>query len=224
MSRLAKFLWGFASLIAVGVVGYYALKNETVLNFAFPKSEFGEMLRNNLETGREWVANKVSSLAAPLAKKGEEAVSGVIQKAKDEVNEAVDRARLGAIDSVRKSLNEKFDEVVGVPEAAAPPASGRSVVLTNASPDGLAQIFPLSFSVKRGLPAVFVIKNTATAGTPLAFQVFWGDGRSEMGNIAPGESKTLFHVWELTGEFLIKVITGAGVNSKTYSSYIFVYP
>lgn len=224
MSRLAKFLWGLVLLTTVSIAGYYALKNERVLNFTFPESEFGGMLRNNLEVGREWVADKVFSLTTPLAKKGEEAVSGVIQKAKDEVGGVVEKAKLDAIDSVRKSLNEKFDEVVGAPEAAISPASGGGAFLANTAPDGLAQVFPLGFSVKRGLPAVFVIKNTAAAGAPLAFQVFWGDGRSEMGSIAPNENKTLFHIWELTGEFLIKVTTGVGANARSHSSYILVYP
>jgi hypothetical protein len=228
MISFAKFIIGLISAVILLVISYFIFKTNRVFDVILPKGDGAQSVREAVLGVRDKIYGKIDELIAPLRNKANEAVDETLGNAKAEVDEIVAKAKQGAAESIKKSLNEKIDTISGksyvVGEGLFGGAANFSSSVSREAPaDNIVDNFPLGFSVKRGLPAVFIVKSLADDKSGFSYSVIWGDGKKDIGEVAPGGATTIYHIWEKEGEYNIKIETKAGEVVRNYSSYILVY-
>ncbi|GEM_PF-2344060 len=232
-----KFVIGIVSTIIVLGGSYFVFKTDHIFEVVLPKNETGESVKKFVTGVRDAIYAQVGPYIEPYVKKGKEAAEGVVLKVKIGTDDLLNKARQDTVDSIKKSVNERIDSIAGLPvtlqsvspadEAGAASGSGSGSVSggllgsTVKAPQVINDNFPLSFSVKKGLPAIFIVKENNNLA--MTYTILWGDGKKDVGEVSPGGAKTVYHVWEQEGEYGMKIETKIGESLRNYSSSILIY-
>lgn len=229
MSSFAKISIGLVSTVIIFVISYFVFRTDRVFDIILPKSDGAAPVREAVMGARDKVYGQINEWLAPIRNKANETVEGAIEAAGREVDGVFSKAKEGAAESIKKSFNEKIDAFSG---KSAEPMTGGSYsgavsfsggAAGNSATANLVDNFPLGFSVKKGLPTIFIVKSSAEAKTGFSYSVTWGDGKKDVGEVAPMGATTVYHIWDKEGEYNIKIETRVGEISRNYLSYILVY-
>lgn len=197
---------------------YYLLSDNKAMEVVFPDAGIRKFAGGILERGK----SLINPLIAPVIQKSENISNDFFSKTKNKVDETFNEVKSHAVEAVKKTINDKIDEVTGNTDLKPTQVASIGSISSGTKAPPQNDNFPLGFSVKKNQPAIFIIKNEGDGN--MNFQIDWGDSKSDSGDLASVKSKTFFHIWDREGEYFIKILTTIGVDKKTYSSYILVYP
>lgn len=218
MNAIRKAAFSLIATLVVGAAAYYVLKQDRVFDIVIPSGELGDRVRAVINPARAKIVETIDGVTA-----------GMRDKAQGIINDAIGTVKKKAFDSVKDAVNEKLNEVgrdLGVPKMESPPP-GAAMVLgggATAPPKVSDGSVPLGFSVKKGQPAIFVLKDVSNAGGKVPYAITWGDGKTESGTLSAHDVKTVTHRWDTAGEYKIEITMTVGETTRVYKVYIIVYP
>lgn len=211
MNLIQRIILSIVGLAVVVTAAYFLLKSERTTTIIFPEWLVGAQVHNTAETLRQKGFQIMDGAVGSTIQKGKDAINTIIE-------DVVGKAKSAAYNSVKDTVDQKLVAVgrdLGVSGAGT--ASPALSIGGNVSDD-----VPFGFTVKAGVPAIFVIKNPDTIKGTANFTIQWGDGKKDDGVVAESAVKTLFHIWEKSGEYAIAAVFKAGDVSRTYSFSIIV--
>ncbi len=214
MASFPKLVWSVVGFAVFTVGAYFLFQDNRVFDVIFPKDDFGNKMKYAVEGARDRVYGLAAPIVEPVLNEGKKIIVSFYDKAKDEVVSTVGKAKEEVVGSVKKSVNEKIDDVAKDISFSGGTGSGAAVT----GGDSL-----LGFSVKSGVPAIFILKNSEGANSVATFSISWGDGKKESVIVADGVAKTVYHIWDKTGEYVLDVSFVAGNTKRLFRGYIVVY-
>lgn len=217
LDPMTKFFIALFATVVMLVAGYFIFKTDRVFDVIFPENSQSQAVKKIVTDFRDSVYEKIDPFLEPVRNIGKETVEGVVDKAKDQVDGLLNKAKEDALNSVKQSVNQKIDSIAGKPFSG----GGQVVESPPAKLQESNENFPLGFSVKKGVPAIFIVKDLDNLA--LVYSVLWGDEKKDEGSVPAAGAKTLYHVWDRAGEYPIKLEIKQGDSVKNFSSYILVY-
>ena len=148
-----------------------------------------------------------------ISEKGKETVSSLknlFNKETDGFKNEVDKSKSSIFGVIEESLNKTENiagKILGV----------ESDQIIN---DSDLLIKSLAYLIKTNTPLSFIIKNpfiNQTDQKEINYQIDWGDGQKENGNLKEGQSKTISHTWSEEGDYFVRFeIIAADLNTFNY--------
>lgn len=217
MDLLRRLVFSLIALAVVGAAAYYILKQDRVFEIVIPSGPLGDKARAVINPIRENVVKAIDG-----------ATAGIRGKAQEIIDDITGVVKQKAFDSVKDAVNEKLNEVgkdLGVPKTEGTPPGAAMVIGggATAAPKMNNGNVPLGFSVKKGQPAIFVLKDVSEAGGKVSYAITWGDGKTESGTLGANDAKTISHRWDAVGEYIIEITMTVGETTRVYRVYIIVY-
>lgn len=215
MFGFTRIIIGMISTVIFLIAGYFLFKTNRVFDIILPENGSGSAIRSTVINARDIIYDKIDDLIEPVTDKAGEMVDDAVQKATDEVGGVINKAKQDAAESIKKSLNQKIDTITGAPMT-------QSGIVTRQTAS-LIENFPLGFSVKKGAPSIFIIKDKENSSKNFSYIISWGDGKKDSGEVISGGASTVYHIWNKIGEYNIEIQTESGDEKKNFSSYVLVY-
>lgn len=215
MDTIRRLVFSLVALTVVGAAGYYILKQDRVFEVIIPSGALGDKARAVINPAREKIISTVDSVVGVVKERAQGIFDGITGSVKQK-----------AFDSLKETVDQKLGDVaknLGVPKTQTSPQAG-AIVLGGAPAMPSANNVPLGFSVKKGQPAVFVLKDVAEGSAKVPYAITWGDGKTENGTLADKDAKTISHTWVESGEYTIEITMTIGETTRVYKVYILVYP
>ncbi len=193
-------------VLAIAVGGFYFLFNkEKTYDFLFPGVNRANQAEKSFSLNDVATASKNFLIASKtnFVNKIKEAAG----RSESLVEETSENAKTGVFNFFKKSVNDSVDSVGN--------KFGVNVGKSH-------QILTLKYSIKAGQPAYFSIKPSAENEEDLKYEIDWGDGKSEKGEIKNGKTKIVSHIWTNEENYIIKLKIIGGIQSAEYEESIMV--
>ena len=198
-------------IVALSALIYFGLKQEKVFGFSFGPS-FSFLKEHVLSLPKDYDQDFVS-FRNSISEKGKETVSSLknlFNKETDGFKNEVDKSKSSIFGVIEESLNKTENiagKILGV----------ESDQIIN---DSDLLIKSLAYLIKTNTPLSFIIKNpfiNQTDQKEINYQIDWGDGQKENGNLKEGQSKTISHTWSEEGDYFVRFeIIAADLNTFNY--------
>ncbi|MBI5079392.1 PKD domain-containing protein [Candidatus Wolfebacteria bacterium] len=192
-------------IVAALTAGIYFLKNESVYKFDFNSlpsflsekiSGVTKIFKSAARNPKDFFSSKIKETAVS----GENFVQSVAQDAK---KSAFGYFKEFAIEKINQ-IENKF---------------GAGTEKDGAEEKNIEKKLTVKYSVKINKPAYFSVKGFSGGSGDIKYEIDWGDGGKESGNIRSDEVKIVSHSWKKEGDYLIKFKIASGDINNNDSEY-----
>lgn len=182
----------FIVLSAVAATGIYFFKNESAYKFPFNSltsflnekiSAFPNIFKSAATNPNEFFSSKIKETAVS----GENLVQSAAQDAK---NGAFGYFKEFAVEKINQ-IGDKFGAQTSITEK-------------DDAQENIEKKLTVRYSVKINKPAYFSVKGVSGGSEDIKYEIDWGDGGKESGNIRSDEAKTVSYSWKKEGDYVIK--------------------
>ncbi len=201
MSKIGKIILWTLVIAVLSIFIYFSLKKEQVFGFSFgPGFDFLENYEYDFNSFKDSVSGKGKEAASSL--------KTYFNKETDGLKNEVDKSKGTIFGIVEESLNKTENmagEILGVKSN---PAADGFGLLTES----------IAYLTKINAPLFFIIKNhfNQTEQKEINYQIDWGDGQKENGNLKEGQSKTISRSWSKEGEYTVRFKITDGLENLDY--------
>ncbi len=127
------------------------------------------------------------------------------------VEETSKNAKTGVFNFFKKSVGDSVDSIID--------SAGNKLGVNIGESQ---RILTLKYSIKVNQQAYFSIKPEIENGEDLKYEIDWGEGGSEIGEIKNGKIKIISHSWTNKGDYIIKLKIIGGDETADYEESITV--
>ncbi len=198
-------------IISVALIGgfYFLFNKEKTYGFLFPD-------KNNANQSKEIFSLK--NIAAASKNFFNVSKANFTNKIKEAMNrseslaeETSKNAKTGVFNFFKESISNSVDSAIDS-------AGNKLGVKVGES----RRILTLKYSVKANQRAYFSIKPEIESEEDLKYEIDWGEGESERGEIKNGKIKIISHSWTNKGDYIIKLKIIGGNETADYEESITV--
>ncbi len=202
-------------IATVSVLIYFGLKQEKTFSFSFGP---GFIFSNNLSK----VGDYFSDFSSVVFEKGKETANSFTSyfKTSELKSKITDN-----LENLKEKTATNLGELKEKTAATVVKTTGEVLsVNPNSIINGDLLIKSLAYLTKINIPLSFIIKNpfNQTEQKEINYQIEWGDGQKESGDLKEGESTTVSHFWNKEGEYFVRFKIAAGSESFNYQIKILV--
>ncbi len=196
--------WGKIVLIGIAIAGGYSiLSRENTSGYTIP---YISVVKKDIADAGAGAIGKVGDFAkTTLAAKASDALESVSKEVGDLADDAVVSVKTQTLNFLKGIIDSKVESLavdlgVNLNDPGSIPAT--------------TSVSPIAFAIKSGSQAYFTIKNREAGA--VVYEINWKDGKIDKGQINKGETKTVSHSWEASGDYLIKFRMTSEKGAREY--------
>lgn len=180
-------------IAALSGLAYFVLKDEKTFSFVFGN----DSLKSLKDSAGNFLEQGATGLSEVL-NKGKSLANKTIQGATEKIKEKTKEKTFEIVQEGLKSAEDAAENILGV-------NSGQSLN-QNSSSDFFAYL------IKINTPLSFIIKNPFSLADAknINYQIDWGDGQKDSGELKAEQNITVAHSWNKEGEYLVQFSAEGG--------------